>query len=45
MDTFTRISVQKAHEIIATGTAVTIVDIRDASVICPRAYCAGSNGE
>jgi thiosulfate sulfurtransferase len=29
MDTFTKISVQKAHEIIALGN-VTIVDIRDA---------------
>jgi len=30
MDTFTRISVQKAHEIINSGGTVTIVDIRDA---------------
>ena len=30
MDTFTRISVQKAHEIMGEGN-VTIVDIRDAS--------------
>jgi thiosulfate sulfurtransferase len=29
METFTRISVQKAHEIIETGNGVTIVDIRD----------------
>ena len=29
MDTFTRISVQKAHEIMGSGE-VTIVDIRDA---------------
>jgi len=29
MDTFTRISVQKAHEIIGTGDT-TVVDIRDA---------------
>ena len=29
MDTFTRISVQKAHEIIGSGDGVTIVDIRD----------------
>jgi len=29
MDTFTRISVQKAHELISSGQ-VTIVDIRDA---------------
>ena len=29
MENFTRISVQKAHEIIGSGTAVTIVDIRD----------------
>ena len=31
MDTFTRISVQKAHEIMETGNRVTIVDIRDAN--------------
>lgn len=29
MDKFTRISVQKAHEIIGIGNNVTIVDIRD----------------
>jgi thiosulfate sulfurtransferase len=30
MDTFTRISVQKAHEIIGAGSRVTVIDIRDA---------------
>jgi len=30
MDNFTRISVQKAYEMISTGNALTIVDIRDA---------------
>ena len=30
MDTFTRISVQKAQEIMGAGDQVTIIDIRDA---------------
>jgi len=36
MDTFKRISVQEAHEIMSTGNAVTIVDVRD-----PNAYAQG----
>jgi thiosulfate sulfurtransferase len=36
METFTRISVQKAHEIIGSANRVTIVDLRDA-----QAYTQG----